>query len=396
MIEINPNKIKQAKIIVGIPSYNEAKTISFVTKAIDKGLEQYFKNEKKVIINIDNDSPDDTGKIFLKTKTKTPKIYISTPSGIKGKGNNLHNLFLASQKFKAKAIATIDADIRNLTPKWLDCFLSPILNKKYEYLTPIYYRHKFDGSITNHICYPLTYGLLGYDIRQPIGGDFSFSAKMAKYWLNQKWEKTTKDFGIDIFMTLKAIKSGYKIGQVDLGSKIHNPSAPKLNAMFLEVVDTFFKLLIDLKPKWDKKIKPKNIDLVCKANGEIKFQKLKLDKELIKKRAISQFKMHYPEFKKLFKKETKEKLESMFGEKKENIEISPCFWAEIIYESFNAYQKIKRETKKEELIKLIRSLYFARIYSFIKENHIATHKKSEQRIREQAKCFLEKRKLIIR
>ncbi len=394
MIQENPDNIKKAKIVVGIPSYNEAKTISFVTKAIDKGLEKYFKNETKVIINVDNDSPDDTGKIFLKTPTKSPKIYISTPPNTKGKGRNLHNLFLKSRQLNAKAIVTIDADIRNLTPKWLDCFIGPILKKKYDYLTPIYYRHKFDGSITNHLCYPLTYGLLGYNIRQPIGGDFSFSNKMADYWLKQKWEKNTKEFGIDIFMTLKAIKSGLKIGQVDLGSKIHNPSAPKLNAMFLEVTDTLFKLITNLKPKWKRNLKQiKELPPVCKAKGEIKFQKLKIDSEAIEEKAFSQFEMHYQPLKNIFQKETQKKLEEMFLKEKQ-IDISPCFWAEIVYESLKAYQKIKRETKKEELIKLVRALYFARIYSFIKENSISTHKKSEQRIKEQAKCFFKKRNLI--
>ncbi len=394
MIQENPSNIKEAKIIVGIPSYNEAKNISFITQAIDKGLEKYFKKTKKVIINVDNDSPDDTGKLFLKTKTKTPKIYISTPVGIKGKGNNLYNLFLKAKELKAKAVVTIDADIRNITPEWLNCFLNPILKKKFDYLTPVYYRHKFDGSITNHLCYPLTYGLLGYNIRQPIGGDFAFSAEMINYWLKQKWSSTTKDYGVDIFMTLKAIESELKIGQVDLGSKVHSPSAPKLNAMFIEVIDTLFRLLVDLKPKWNTNIKIKAIPLVCKTAGKIKFQKLKLDSEEIEEKAFLQFEIHYFEFKNLFKKETQEKLEKMFFEEK-FIKVSSCFWAQIVYESFSIYQKIKNETKKEELIKFVRALYFARIFSFIKENSISTHKKSEQRVQEQAECFLKLRNLLL-
>ena len=40
-------------------------------------------------------------------------------------------------------------------------------------------RHKYDGTITNTIVYPLTRALYGKRIRQPIGGDFGFSGRLA-------------------------------------------------------------------------------------------------------------------------------------------------------------------------------------------------------------------------
>ena len=94
MIENNPDKIKEAEIVVGIPSLNEADNIAFITDKIDQGLIKYFSGQKAVIVNSDNNSPDNTGRVFLRTKTKNPKIYISTSGGQRGKGNNLKNLFL--------------------------------------------------------------------------------------------------------------------------------------------------------------------------------------------------------------------------------------------------------------------------------------------------------------
>ncbi|MCK4891962.1 MAG: glycosyltransferase, partial [Candidatus Pacebacteria bacterium] len=205
---INPNQIKQADLIVGIPSYNEADNIANVVKQIDRGLVKNFNKYKAVIINVDNNSPDGTREVFLNVKTKTPKIYISTPLGVVGKGNNFCNLFNQILKLDATAVAVIDADIKNITGDWVKWLLKPILSG-YDYSTPLYSRSEYDGSITNNICYPLIYGLLGYDIRQPIGGDFSFSPRLAKYWLKRKWHKTTKQYGIDIFMTMNAILGGF-------------------------------------------------------------------------------------------------------------------------------------------------------------------------------------------
>ena len=78
-IIINKKKVKQADLIVGIPSLNEADNISFVVKQIDKGLTKYFRKHKAVIVNVDNDSSDGTKDEFLNTKTRHPKIYMSTP-----------------------------------------------------------------------------------------------------------------------------------------------------------------------------------------------------------------------------------------------------------------------------------------------------------------------------
>ena len=74
--------------MVGIPSYNEADNIAFVAKQCDEGLRQYFPDQKGIIVNVDNDSTDDTRGAFLGMETETPKFSISTPEGVKGKGNN--------------------------------------------------------------------------------------------------------------------------------------------------------------------------------------------------------------------------------------------------------------------------------------------------------------------
>ena len=88
------------EFIVGIPSYMEADTISFVTKQVDQGLTKYFSHLNSLILNVDNNREDDTKGAFLSTKTKTSKHYISTLKGVKGKGNNFLNIFKQAQKHR--------------------------------------------------------------------------------------------------------------------------------------------------------------------------------------------------------------------------------------------------------------------------------------------------------
>lgn len=391
MIEINPEKIKKAEIVVGIPSLNEVDNIAFVTKLVDKGLQKYFSQKTALIINSDNDSPDDTGKVFLETRTKTAKIYISTPAGRRGKGNNLRNLFLKIKDLEARAAMTVDADLKSITPQWIKCFLEQTIGD-YDFITPIYHRHKYDGSITNYLAYPLIYGLLGYNIRQPIGGDMAFSKRMVEYWLKQEWSSTTKSYGIDIFMTFNAIKSGFKLGQVNLGSKIHKPSLLKLDKMFLEVAETLFNFLSVNKNLWPKKINLKKPPLVCQVGGKIRFQKLPLiDYKEIEETALADFPDNYILVKEYILPEIQGPLEKMFLKEK-SLKIDLALWAKIVYQLFYLYQT---DLNRESIIKLLRTLYFGRMASAIKENRNKTEAESEKIFYKQADHFFKTRNYLL-
>ncbi|MDY6971909.1 MAG: glycosyltransferase [Thermodesulfobacteriota bacterium] len=249
----NPENISSAEIIVGIPSYNEADSISFPTDVASRGLTSYFPDQKSVIVNVDNNSPDGTRDAFLNTPTKIPKIYISTPEGVKGKGNNFLNLFEAAVELNAKAVVVVDADLKSITPQWIQYLCEPLF-AGFNYVTPIYIRHKYDGSITNHIAYPLLRTLFGLRVRQPIGGDFGFSGRMARAFLSEKlWTERIGNFGIDIWMTTIAIARRFKVCQTFLGSpKSHRAKDPAkdLGPMFTQVVMTLFDLMIDFEYLW--------------------------------------------------------------------------------------------------------------------------------------------------
>jgi len=375
MKEVNPNNIQKAEIVIGIPSFNEADTISNVVRQVDQGLIKYFSNKSAVIINVDNNSPDNTKEAFLNTETKTPKIYISTK--IKELGAN--------------AAMVVDADLKSITPEWVKCFIGSIF-QGYDFLSPIYYRHKYDASITNHLCYPLVYGLLGFDIRQPIGGDMAFSKRMVEYWLQQEWEEKVKQYGIDIFMTLNAIKYGGKLGQVDLVAKIHKPSAPKLGPMFLAVAGTLFSFLSKNKDLWQKEVEIVQPPLACKVDYQTPSQELILDDKQIEENSISEFQACYQNIKPLISQEIRVLLEKMFLKEK-SLKIDANLWSKIVYEMLYIYQT--NPENREEIIKFLRALYFGRVSSFVREVKEKNQEEAEIIIQKQAQQFFKTRGLLI-
>ena len=106
-------------------------SLDFLRESLDRffgeGLIRYFPGRRAVVINCDNNSPDHTKEAFLETATEVPKIYISTAPGVRGKGNNLRNLFRKAVELQAKAIVVVDADVQTLTPEWIKHLGEPVV-----------------------------------------------------------------------------------------------------------------------------------------------------------------------------------------------------------------------------------------------------------------------------
>ena len=253
-----------ADILVGIASYNNAKTIGHVVRAVDAGLAKYFPDKRALIVNSDGGSKDGTPDIVRSATHDHAAIFLSHPvypihrismpyNGIPGKGSAFRALFRKAVELNAEACCVVDADLRSITPEWIELLLSPVIRKGFDFVAPLYSRHKYDGTITNSIVYPVTRTLYGRRVRQPIGGEFGFSGKMAEFYVSQDvWESHVARFCIDIWMTTEAIANDFKVCQTFLGAKIHDPKDPgsDLADMLLQVVATLFNLTEKHYDKW--------------------------------------------------------------------------------------------------------------------------------------------------
>src|SRR5919106_2084029 len=215
-------------VVVGIPCYNNEKTVAHVITAAAQGLAHFFPKSRGLILISDGGSTDDTREEALGVETppgieKVVTIY----RGPAGKGSAFRAIFEAVVDLDVLACAVCDSDLRSIKPDWIFHLANPILNLGYEYVSPLYSRYKYDGTITNNLVHSLTRALFGVRLRQPIGGDFGFSQRVARYYLDQKvWDSDVARFGVDIWMTVNAITQGFRICQARLGAKVHDPKDP--------------------------------------------------------------------------------------------------------------------------------------------------------------------------
>jgi glycosyltransferase involved in cell wall biosynthesis len=262
-------RLGPADIMVGIPSFKNAATIGHVTRAAQAGLVQYFPDSKPVLVNADAGSPDGTGRVVVETqppdyverillvrpRNRLQRLSLTYPEvdDVGGKGAALRTIFQIADQLGVEALVVVDSDLRSIVPEWIELLAGPILKGGFDYVTPLYQRYKYDGTITNTVTYPLTRSLYGLRIRQPIGGDFGVSGDLVKHYLAQDdWTPDISKFGIDIWMTVKAITGGFAVSQTRLGAKIHDPKDPgaDLGPMFSQVVATMLRLTVEHADHW--------------------------------------------------------------------------------------------------------------------------------------------------
>jgi hypothetical protein len=262
-------RLGKADIMVGIPSFKNAATIGYVARAAQAGLVQFFADLKPVLVNADAGSPDGTQRVVVDTeppdyierillvrpRNRLQRISLTYPEvdGIGGKGAALRTIFQIADTLGVEALVVVDSDLRSIVPEWIELLAGPVLKGGFDFVAPLYSRYKYDGTITNTVTYPLTRALYGLRIRQPIGGDFGVSGDLVRHYLAQKdWDADTSKFGVDIWMTTKAISGGFAVCQTRLGAKVHDPKDPgaDLGPMFSQVLSTLLRLTDQHAERW--------------------------------------------------------------------------------------------------------------------------------------------------
>ncbi len=390
--------IGNVDILVGIPSYNNADTIEHVVRAVSVGLAKYFPERRAVLVNSDGGSTDGTPEAVSRAAVDYDGLLISdrqsqlqkiiTPyNGIPGKGSAFRTIFEIARRLNARACAVVDSDLRSITPEWIELLLRPILDDHYDYVAPYYLRHKYDGTITNSIVYPLTRTLYGQRIRQPIGGDFGFSGHLSQHYLDQHvWESDVARFGIDIWMTTEAIASGARVCQSFLGAKIHNPKDPAadLAAMLMQVLGAVFALMESHHGVWSK-VQGSSAVKLFGFQYEVGVEPVNVNVD----RMIAVFQQGLadlaPIWEQALGRETMAQL-AMAGEASpSDFRISDDLWVRVVYEAALAYKEYRMA--REHLLKALTPLYLGRTATFVLETQGLTTKEAEGRVEQLCEVF---------
>jgi len=381
-------EIESADILVGIPCYNNEKTISHVIQMVTHGLARHYKDKRSVILIADGGSTDDTREVAREFEIKPwQEKIISIYRGPGGKGSAFRSMFEAAKHLKVKACMVVDSDLRSITSDWVKYLLEPILEKDYQYVSPVYSRCKYDGTITNNIVYNLTRALYGLRIRQPIGGDFSFAGQLASYYIEQDvWDTDVARYGIDVWMTTNAITNNFKICQSNLGVKTHDAKDPaeSLGPMFRQVVHTLFVLMEQHEDQW-KAIKGSRSVPLFGLQEFMEPEPIQVDLE----RLVTEYKTGFRQFKGIYQdifcSECFKELKRCATKPKTKFMMPVTSWVHVLYETAATFHSWTHN--RTQLVNLVTPLYLGRVASFINRTRKMSSSQAEEVVEEQAQVF---------
>ncbi len=387
-------KLGEADLIVGIPSYNCESTVGRVVEVAGEGLRTFFPSLKSLIVVSDGGSLDNTREAAEEARVpQGVKRMVTIYRGLPGKGTSCRAIFEGARMLNAKACCLFDADLRSITPDWVRIVLTPILEDGYDFVAPWYVRDKHDGTITNNLVYPVTRALYGLRLRQPIGGDFGISGDLATFYAQQDvWDTHVAEFGIDIWMTTTAIVKKFKICQANLGVKVHDPKDPasSLGPMFMQVIWTLFTLARRNQDRWrgvkeTKRVKTYDgrVNRFPPEPVDVSFTKLRVEL----KDGFEHFGVLYREI----------LSEQCFGQLEQIISTGSEFpadlWARVVYDFCVIFNRWDRNRRK--LVDILAPLYFGRTASLVEETRDMTNAEAEKVVEAQALVFEQEKPYLV-
>lgn len=208
------------KLFVIFPARNESKTIAQCVETARKS-----KYEPEILV-VDGNSSDKT-RVEAKS---AGAIVVKQSKGIfPAKGRAMKDGLKEAFSRGADYIVFLDADIVNLTPKWVDLLAEPVIEKACDMSRGYYRRANYDGAVTKLVAKPLSRVFFPEvaHFNQPLSGEICTTSELFKALL--KGRDWPDGWGIDMWLLIEAAMKDYYIVEVYLGTKVHTSRQDYLN-----------------------------------------------------------------------------------------------------------------------------------------------------------------------
>jgi len=383
--------VGEADVLVGVPTYNNAATVGQVVQTIRAGLLKYFPRERAVIVNADGGSRDQTPELVRGasindlqhstdlTALRTLHSISAEYAGGPATGTALRTILASAELLRVSACAVVSPESTTIEPEWIERLLRPVYKGNFDFVTPLYRRHKFDGLLMRNLVYPMTRAFYGKQVREPYAAEFSFSGQLASHFLGQEiWTHEVGQAGTEIALTISAITGGFRLAQSFLGAKPHvDARAADLVAAMRQTVGALFWSLEPNFSVWSAKSDSQPIPTLGAAQ-EVTLEPLRINR----KRLFSMFRSGVaelePVLKSILSSSTLTELQRISALEEDDFLFGDELWARTIYEFAASYHKAV--ISRDHVVQALAPLYRGRAFTFLVENREASGEQVEQNV----------------
>jgi hypothetical protein len=319
-------------------------------------------------------------------------------SGIPARRAALQTIFTLGAQLGSKAGAVVEPDVRSLTPEWVERLLQPVLEEDFDFVTPVYQRHKFEGAINSAIVYPFTRAVYGKRIRNPLAGDLAFSGRLMTAFAESDSADSNATATADLPPLAAAIMGRFRICQAAVGPRVvatRDSGAADLSATLAQVLFGVFDEMDRSAAFWQKVRGSEDARIYGSPLGSPPEPPA----QIAVKRMIDSFRLGYTDLQEIWMlvlpPATLLELKRMARRSEEEFRFADDIWARTVYDFAVGYHM--RVIDRAHLLRAMTPLYLGWVASFVLEMQNATLEQADARIERVCAAFeAQKRYLISR
>jgi len=383
--------VGEVDLLVAVPTYNNIKTVSAVVEATRAGLVKHFPRERAVIVNADGGSRDGTPDIVISSSISdsqgSPGLYTlrtlhcisTTYAGGPSSETALRTILAAAELVRARACTVISPGSTSADPDRVERLLRPVYRENFDFVAPVYRRHKFDGLLVRSLVYPMTRALYGQRIREPYAADFAFSDQFCGHFLERQSAAGAATCGAaEICLAITAVAEGLRVCQSFLGDKPNTGSdSVDLVDAIRETVGGLFGSLEPYFTSWSGD-RPSEEIPTFGAMHETADEPMRVQR----RRLYQMYRLGVaelePVLKSILSPQTLLQVQAIAGLSEEEFRYTDELWVKTVYEFAASYHR--PAINRDHIIQALAPLYRGKVYTFLIENRDASSQEVESDI----------------
>lgn len=387
LIQDNPDNVTRADVAVGIATCRDGTSLSRSLEQVDRDLSAHYPGRSMVMICCNSRSDEATRQAFMATRTRSPKIYLTTGNGDTGRASDLLLLLEKAVELTPEAVVALNAERLTSTHHLIRNLCEPLF-QSYHFVVPLYVHRKYAGPFTSNVAYPLIRALYGRRVRQPLGEELGFSGRMVRIW-HEAGRRWPGGFGTRIWMTTTAMQRKVAVMQSFMGSPKEEGFAEFSESVEDElrgILQTIFELMCRHEEFWKQVKWSKPTAVFGVGSGfEDTAPQVHLDTEWLRAK-VSQRLTKYRELcRTILDPENFESLDRLLTEWREDTCFSAELWAKIVYDAAVAFKR--SQEYREDLLNALLILYYAKTLWFVMETRAMSAQEVEGYIENQCVVF---------
>ncbi len=372
--------VGEVDLLVGIHSQSNLDPIGQIVHAIERSVQQHFIRQRVVIVLVDgkpedgatsttlDDRVDDNLRLPSVTSLRTIRQVTASFSIPPSRGIFFRTILSSAELVRARACAMISANTSSLTPERIANLLRPIFQEKFDFVAPLYTRHKYEGLLARNLLYPMSRAVFGRRIRELYSDEWGFSGRLSTFCLNQNsWNEEAFRLRPEAWMAVSAISSDFRCCQAFLGQKSQATagSGADIVEALRETVGTLFWCLESRQASWLDREGSEPVPTFG-PDHDLTLESTDLNSHRLFEMFRSGVSELDPILSSILNAETHEEIKRIASAEEAKFRFGNDLWVRTLYDFASSYHH--GVINKDHLVQALVPIYRGMIYSFLVEH----------------------------